>query len=77
MVKEQIKSRTVKDAIAKLKYSPVFAEEIFVVTLYGTRQEVKQLFEMLKTSDDQTATDAISDLIKQVKRRRFPGNRPE
>ena len=77
MVKERITRRTVKEAIAKLNYSPVFAEEIFVVTLYGTREEVKQLFQMLKTCDDQASSDAISDLIEQVKRRRFPDNRPE
>jgi len=77
VVKERITRRTVKEAIAKLNYSPVFAEEIFVVTLYGTREEVKQLFQMLKTCDDQASSDAISDLIEQVKRRRFPDNRPE
>ena len=53
------------------EYLPVFAEEIFVVNLYGTDEEIDEFNELMQSSQAEKSLLSMALIIEEIKRRNF------
>ena len=53
------------------EYLPVFAEEIFIVNLYGTDEEIDEFNELMKETQNEKNLMSMSLIIEEIKRRNF------
>lgn len=53
------------------EYIPVFAEEIFIVNLYGTEEEIAEFQELLKNPYNEKNLMSMALIIEEIKRRNF------
>lgn len=53
------------------EYLPVFAEEIFVVNLYGTDEEIDEFNELMKSTHIEKSLMSLALIIEEIKRRNF------
>lgn len=53
------------------EYLPVFAEEIFVVNLYGTDEEIDEFSELMLASHIEKNLISMALIIEEIKRRNF------
>lgn len=53
------------------EYLPVFAEEIFIVNLYGTDEEIAEFQVLLQTPNDEKSLMSMALIIEEIKRRHF------
>ncbi len=59
--------------VKRRSYKPVFAEETFIVNLYGTPAEVETFEELLGDREAPGSVTAIADLVESIKRRKLTG----
>ena len=50
-------------------YKPLFMEEIFIVNLYGTDEEIELFYKLIQNSDDIDNQVIMVDLIEKIKRK--------
>ena len=50
------------------EYLPVFAEEIFIVNLYGTDEEIDEFNELLKETHIEKNLMSMTLIIEEIKR---------
>ncbi len=55
------------------RYNPVFAEETFIVNLYGTSKEIEEFDLLIADDASSVSLTAMVDLVETIKRRRFTG----
>jgi len=55
------------------KYDALFMEELFIVNLYGTEEEVERFYRLLSEREKFENTIAIIDLVESIKRRNITG----
>lgn len=53
------------------EYLPVFAEEIFIVNLYGTDEELEEFNQLIKNPQVERNLYAMALIIEEIKRRNF------
>ncbi|MBR4330554.1 MAG: hypothetical protein IKO19_02245 [Candidatus Riflebacteria bacterium] len=53
------------------EYLPVFAEEIFIVNLYGTDEEIYEFNELMKETQVEKNLMSMTLIIEEIKRRNF------
>ncbi len=53
------------------EYLPVFAEEIFIVNLYGTDEEIFEFNELMKETQVEKNLMSMTLIIEEIKRRNF------
>lgn len=53
------------------EYLPVFAEEIFIVNLYGTDEEIDEFNELMKANHIEKNLMSMALIIEEIKRRNF------
>ena len=53
------------------EYLPVYAEEIFIVNLYGTDEELEEFNHLLKDVAEERNMYAMALIIEEIKRRNF------
>lgn len=53
------------------EYLPVFAEEIFVVNLYGTDEEIDEFNDLMKANHIEKNLMSMALIIEEIKRRNF------
>lgn len=53
------------------EYLPVFAEEIFIVNLYGSDEELDEFTQLMKNPQEERNLYAIALIIEEIKRRNF------
>jgi hypothetical protein len=69
MVKSEGGFRTNKNEIDRVEeYEPLFMEELFIVNLYGTEEEIEEFYFLLQDPDDLNNQIAMVNLIEKIKR---------
>ncbi|MBF0545108.1 MAG: hypothetical protein HQM08_11765 [Candidatus Riflebacteria bacterium] len=53
------------------EYLPVFAEEIFIVNLYGTDEEIDEFNILIQSPDVEKNVISMALIIEEIKRRSF------
>jgi len=53
------------------KYHPLFLEELFIVNLYGTEEEIEQFNKLLDSKDSIENIVAMATLLEDIKRKRL------
>jgi hypothetical protein len=53
------------------EYLPVFAEEIFIVNLYGTDEEIDEFNELMRANHVEKNLMSMALIIEEIKRRNF------
>ena len=53
------------------EYLPVFAEEIFIVNLYGTDDEIDEFNDLMKANHIEKNLMSMALIIEEIKRRNF------
>ena len=51
------------------EYLPVYAEEIFIVNIYGTDEEIEEFNQLLKSPEIEKNLISMALLIEEIKRR--------
>ncbi|MDP7421780.1 MAG: hypothetical protein QGH40_07865 [bacterium] len=54
-------------------YNPLFAEEIFIVNLYGTDEEIQRFQGLIARREETNSLVAIVDLVEKIKSRCLTG----